>query len=493
MKVYLIGAGPGDPELITVKAARIVGQCEVVIYDDLIPLEVLLLAKPGAEKIYVGKRAGRDNMQQPEINNLLLELARKGHSIARLKGGDPCVFGRGGEEALFLAEHQIPFEIIPGITSAIAGPISAGIPPTHRGLAASLKIVTAHEDPAKEAGFLDWHLLAQENGTLVFLMGATRIGAIAARLMQEGMDGMTPCALVQDATLSSQRHVATTLKDASDVAQKHQIASPCIMVVGKAVELSRTLYTKPDLPLAGMTVLITRPSHLAFRTASLFSAQGARAYLYPLVEITPLPFETPDITCYDLFVFTSQNAVPLFFEKIFANGLDARAFAGKGIYCIGPKTRDALKYYGIMPDGMAQEFRAEGIVDMLKSRDLSNKRVCLPRARGARPYLAQALTNRGARVDEILVYETTLPQNTDKQGFMAMVDKVDTIVFTSPSGVKNAQKLLEEDIGLLKEKRLVAIGPVTAEAMTKLGLPPHLTAREYTDAGIIALLKGEKA
>jgi len=492
MKVYLIGTGPGDPDLITVKAARIIAGCDVVVYDDLIPKEILLLARRGAEKIYVGKRAGKNYMKQPEINDLLVNLAQKGQSIARLKGGDPCIFGRGGEEALHLQGHGIPFEIVPGISSATAGPISAGIPPTHRGYASSVKFVTAHEDPTKESGFLDWANLAKDSGTIIFLMGARRIASIAEKLMAEGMSGDTPCSLVQDATTPQQRHIVSTLYAVGKDASQHKISSPCIMVVGKVVELSTVLYKKHELPLSGSSILITRPAHLALQSASLFTSQGARCIVYPLVEITPLEISLPDVSAYDMFIFSSQNAVPLFFEKVFSSGSDARIFAGKEIVCIGPKTRDALTSYGIIADITAADFRAEGIIERLKDKDLAGRKICLPRAKGARAYLREALEKKGAIVDEIFVYKTTLPPDADKEDFSRALDEVQTVVFTSPSGFRHAASLLDDNIVVLKEKHLVAIGPVTAGAMKNAGFDPHLVAQEYTDEGIISILKGEK-
>lgn len=490
MKVYLIGAGPGDPGLITLKAARIMPHCDAVVYDDLIPREILGLAKPEARKIYVGKRAGRDYMKQPEINELLVSLAKQGMTIARLKGGDPCIFGRGGEEAVFLKEHGIPFEIIPGITSAIAGPISAGIPPTHRGLASSVKFITAHEDPGKSTGFLDWSLLAKDTGTLVFLMGASRIDQIASRLMDEGMRPDMPCAIVQNATTPLQRHIVSTLSDVGDEAKKEGIGSPSIVVVGEVARLSSELHTPVHKPLQGRSVLITRPLHLAMESAPLFTGYGARVVLYPLVEISPLPFDMPDISSFSIFIFTSQNAVPLFLERMFSAGLDARSFSGKEIYCIGPKTRETLREYGIIADGMAEEYRAEGIVDMLKENDLSGKMVCLPRAKGARAYLAEALKGKGAEVEEVFIYETTIPKDANREDFLAALAEVDTAIFTSPSGVRHALALLEDDKAPLKTKHLAAIGPVTASAMEKAGIPADLTAGEYTDSGIIEALKG---
>ncbi len=491
MKVFLIGTGPGDPGLITLKGAQIIPLCDRVVYDDLIPPEILRLAKPGAQKIYVGKRAGRDYMKQPRINELLLGLAREGHTVARLKGGDPCVFGRGGEEALFLHEHGIPFEIVPGITSAIAGPISAGIPPTHRGLASSVKFITAHEDPEKTAGFIDWSHLAKDSGTLVFLMGASRISRIASKLMEKGMRPDMPCALIQDATTPMQRQVVSTLADVGAEAEKHGIGSPCIVVVGEVASLSKELFVEAVKPLKGTSVLLTRPSHLTAESTPLFAESGAKVVPYPLIEISPLAFALPDIRVFDIFIFTSQNAVPLFVEKMFEAGLDMRAFSGKEVYCIGPKTKKTLLGYGIIADGMAQEYRAEGIMEMLKNKDLSGKKVCLPRAKGARTYLVDALEDKGALVEEIFVYETTIPKDADKQGFLAALAETDTAVFTSPSGFRHALALMGDDFGPLKGKRLVAIGPVTGSTMEKAGFPPHLTALEYTDAGIIEALKGD--
>lgn len=490
MKVYLIGAGPGDPGLITLKAVRTIPACDAVVYDDLIPREILGFARPGARKIYVGKRAGRKYMKQPEINELLLGLAREGLTVARLKGGDPCIFGRGGEEALFLKENGVPVEIIPGITSAIAGPVSAGIPPTHRGMAASVRFITAHEDPGKGSGFLDWGLLARDTGTLVFLMGASRIGSIAQKLMGEGMRGDMPCALVQDATLPTQRQVVTTLERMGEEGAAYGIGSPCIVVVGEVASLSTRLFSETDRPLTGRTVLLTRPVHLALESASLFAQAGATVSLYPLLEIAPLPFDLPDLSAVDMIIFTSQNAVPLFMDKLLASGLDARALAGREICCIGPKTRDALAGYGIRADGMASEFRAEGVMDMLKGRDLAGKRVCLPRAKGARTYLADALREQGAVVEEVFVYATVLPGEANGEDFLACLEGADTVVFTSPSGVRHALVLLNGATGHLKGRTLVAIGPVTAAAMEKSGIPANLTAAEYTDAGIIEKLKG---
>lgn len=489
MKVYLIGTGPGDPGLLTMKAAGIIPECDAVVYDDLIPYEILHMAKPSAEKYYVGKRAGKDYTKQPQINNLLLELAKKGLTIARLKGGDPCVFGRGGEEALFLKENGIPFEIIPGISSAIAGPISAGIPPTHRGLAASLKIVTAHEDPSKGSGFLDWTLLAKETGTLVFLMGAGRINEISEALIREGMDASTPCAIIQDATLSSQKHIVSTLAVMGLEAEKNGMGSPCIIVVGKVAALSRELFNTEEKPLSGRSILITRPLHLSYKTAGAFSAQGAQVYTYPLIELKELPFSV-DVSGYDMIIFTSQNAVPLFFKSIKTKGLDARILAGKEIICIGPKTRDALSSFGIKADKMAEEFRAEGIMDLFEGRELKGMKICLPRAKDARPFLADALRSRGAVVEEIFVYKTEMPENADARTFLSLAEKCDTIVFTSPSGARNAVLLAGDQIDKIKGKTLIAIGPVTAGAMEKLGITASQYAKEYTDEGIIELMKG---
>jgi uroporphyrinogen III methyltransferase/synthase len=491
MKVYIIGTGPGDPELLTLKAARIIGECDVVVYDDLIPHAILALAKQDAKKVYVGKRGGKPHIKQDEINKILIDLAQKGHSVARLKGGDPFIFGRGGEEALFLKKHNIDFEVIPGITSAIAAPTEAGIPATHRGLASSFSIITAHEDPTKDETSLNWSVIARQTGTLTFLMGASKIASIAESLMKHGMDKKMPCALIEDATSGVSRHVISTLKDVGALSIKKKISSPCVMLVGKVANLSKKLYKSKDLALKGKTILITRPHHLAWETSLLFSALGAKTFVYPLVEIKPIKFPLPKIEGYNMFIFTSQNAVDIFMEKMIASKLDARAFANKEIWAIGPKTQKALKRYGIIADGMASEFRAEGIVKKLASKNLRDMRICLPRALEARPYLVDELTEKGAKVDEIWVYETILPGQADENEFRDILDKVNTVLFTSPSGVKNAVSLLKDDAKtVFSEKITVAIGPVTSACMEELGMHPTLIAKTYTDEGMIEALKG---
>ncbi|HPC46523.1 MAG TPA: uroporphyrinogen-III C-methyltransferase [Deltaproteobacteria bacterium] len=490
MKVYLIGAGPGDPELITLKARRVLETCGAVVYDDLIAREILALAPAGASRIYVGKRGGKPSMGQEAINGLLVNLARQGLVVARLKGGDPCVFGRGGEEAMHLAENGIPFEFVPGVTSAIAGPVSAGIPPTHRGMAASVTLVTAHEDPGKNSGFLDWDHLARDTGTLVFLMGASRIESIASKLVERGMDPSTPCAMIQEATTPAQRTLVSTLAAVGGEAALAGMSSPSVIVVGKVAGLAGRLGQQRNLPLSGMSVLVTRPAHQSYESAALFAASGAKTVCYPLVEIRELDFELPDPHSCDMVVFTSQNAVSIFFSRLASRGLDARALAPAKIYCIGPRTRESLKSFGIIADGMAEEFRAEGLVELFRDMDLSGLRVCLPRARGARPVLVDALRRKGARVDEITVYETVLPENASGETFLQALSEVDTVVFTSPSGVRHALELLGGDAMPLESKRIAAIGPVTAEALKNRGLTPGVTASVYTDEGIIAALSG---
>lgn len=496
MKVYIIGTGPGDPELITLKAARIIGLCDVLVYDDLIPHAILALGRKDAFRIYVGKRGGKPlsaHGGQDKINMLLVDLAKKGYKVARLKGGDPFIFGRGGEEAAFLSENNIDFEIIPGITSAIAAPMYAGIPPTHRSISSSLHIATAHEDPSKTDSFLDWSLLAKDKGTLVFLMGASRIASIADSLIKNGMDVTTPCALVQDATEGRQRHIISILKDVGQASITHGITSPCVMIVGKVVNLSKALYKEKELPLKGKTILVTRPQTLAWSTSRLFSSLGANVFVYPLIDIVEIAFDIPDMSAYDMFIFTSQNAARIFLGKIYSCGIDARTFSGKELWAIGPKTKDALKEHGLLADGMAGVFSAEGIVEQLKDRDLEKMNICIPRAKGARPYLVDSLRKNGAHVDELFVYETRLPPHADSGELTDMLSKVDTVIFTSPSGVKNAFKILGDDIKTLVDKKtLVAIGPVTGACMETLGITSYIQAKTYTDSGIVDSLKGYK-
>ena len=488
MQVYLIGCGPGDPELLTLKAARLIPACDAIVYDDLIPDAALALARPDAERHYVGKRAGRDYLKQPEINALLLELARRGLKVARLKGGDPCLFGRGGEEALYLAENGVSCEVVPGLSSALAGLEYAGIPPTHRGLAASLKFVTGHEDPEKNSGFLNWSLLARESGTLVFLMGATRIAKIAQNLMDEGMDPATPAALIENATLPQQRHVLATLAGLSAAAAEHAIVSPCLIVVGQVAALSAQLYRPEAKPLSGRRILLTRPEHMSAASIARFAAAGAEVSSYPLIELKPLDFELPAATSFDAAIFTSQNAVTLFFERLHSAGLDSRYFGAKQVYCIGPKTSAALQNYGIMADGQAGEYRAEGIVAMLADKAVQGQRFLLPRAESARPYLKEALTERDAHVNEIKLYATIKPAAASRAGLLEALAKVDTVVFTSPSGARHAAELLDSDLNALAAKTIAAIGPVTADELARLKIPATITAGVYTDEGLIEAL-----
>jgi uroporphyrinogen III methyltransferase/synthase len=351
--------------------------------------------------------------------------------------------------------------------------------------------VTAHEDPLKESGFLDWNLLAKETGTLVFLMGAGRINEISEALIKEGMDALTPCAIIQDATLASQKHIVSTLAEIGIEAEKIGIGSPCIIVVGKVAGLSRELFSFKEKPLSGRKVLITRPAHLSYKTSDAFSAQGAQVFIYPLIELREIPFRIDDVSKYNMIIFTSQNAVPLFFRSLSAKGLDARVLAGKEIICIGPKTREGLVSFGIKADKMAAEFRAEGIMDLLEGRDLKGLKICLPRAKDARPFLVGALKSRGANVEEIFVYETAMPHGADAETFLSLAEKCDTIVFTSPSGARNAVLLAGDKIDEIKTKTLIAIGPVTAGAMKELGITASASAKEYTDEGILELLKGD--
>jgi len=285
--------------------------------------------------------------------------------------------------------------------------------------------------------------------------------------------------------------MVSTLADMGPEADKNSIGSPCIIVVGKVADLSRDLFFTQDKPLSGRSILITRPAHLSYKTADVFAAEGAKVFIYPLIELKELQFSIDDVSGFDMIIFTSQNAVPLFFKSLTAKGQDSRALAGKEIICIGPKTRDALSTFGIKADKMAEEFRAEGIMDLFEGRNLEGMRICLPRAKDARPFLADALRSRGAAVEEIFVYETSMPENADTSTFLSLAEKCDTIVFTSPSGARNAVLLAGDQIDKIKGKTLIAIGPVTAEAMEKLGITASQYAKEYTDEGIIELMKGD--
>jgi len=491
-KVYLVGAGPGDPLLITVKGLRCIGDAGVIVYDRLVDDRLLAGARPEAEKIYVGKSSHGHTMSQAEINELLINKSREGKIVVRLKGGDPFIFGRGGEEAEALAARGIPFEVVPGVSAATAVPAYAGIPVTHRGLSSSLTIVTGHEDPAKEISSIDWDRLAAATDTLVFLMGMGNLAQIAEQLISKGRPPTTPVALIREGTGPRQQTVTGTLADIADKASRHNLTPPVVIVIGDVVVLRDKLRWFDNQPIFSKRVLVTRASHQAGRLSELLSAQGAEPVELPAIAIQAMPdYNEIDkalaaLSDFDWIVFTSANGVDAFFNRLQEHKLDARELKGIQVCAIGPATAGALEERGVIADYLPREYISEGIIEGFADKDIRGKRFLLPRAEQSRPVLVEGLEHLGAHVVEIHFYRTTQPPESDSRGRQMLLDgEIDITTFTSSSTVRNLASLLGEDWQSVNNTTVACIGPVTADTAAEAGLRVDVVAGEHTIPGLV--------
>ena len=497
--VYLVGAGPGDPGLLTVKARACLEKADAVVYDYLADSRILALVPESTERIYVGKSAGNHAMKQEDISKLLVNLAQEGKCVVRLKGGDPFVFGRGGEEALLLAENGLPFEIVPGVTSAIAVPAYAGIPVTHRGVAVSFAVVTGHEDPTKDASGLDWQKLATGVDTLVFLMGVGNLPAITAELMRHGRAGDTPAAVIRWGTRPEQETLITTVERAADDVAKAQLKPPAIFLVGEVVRCREKLrwFDAPDTrPLFGKRVLVTRARAQASKLAEGLEALGAACLEVPAICIeepsdggAALDAAIGRLADYDWLIFTSANGVDRFFRALDAAGKDARALARAKVAAIGPATAARLAACGIRADRVPAEYRAEAVVDALKGDVRSGTRVLLARAEEAREVLPESLRALGAEVTVAAAYCTRQAEADGAALARKLADgEIDIVTFTSSSTVKNLCAILGS-AEPLRHARCVAIGPITAKTCEALGVKLAAVAEEYTIEGLIETIR----
>ncbi len=506
-KVYLVGAGPGDPGLITVAGLERVKQADVIVYDRLIGRALLDHAREGADLIYAGKVPSPSQTQDQEaINRLLVEKAREGKSVVRLKGGDPFVFGRGGEEAEALREAGIPFEVIPGVTSAVAVPAYAGIPVTHRGVATSFAVITGHEDPTKAETAIDWPGVARAADTLVFLMGVKTLPDIVQQLTANGRSPTTPVGVIQQGTSAEQRTVTGTLADIADIVDQAGIKPPAVTVVGEVVRLRETISWFENRPLFGKRVLITRTRRQASVLARLLADEGAVPVELPSIEIEPIEdsaavdaaTERLRAGDYAWTGFTSANAVDLFFEHLSERTLDARALGASKVFAIGPATAAALAARGITPEVVPDEYVAEAVVEAMRPHltphtSHLSPRILLPRAESARPELVQGLEALGATVDEIPIYRAVVPSDSEPAALEALRNgEIDIVTFTSSSTVRNLVTMLGGTEAL--ERPLIAcIGPITADTARELGLRVDVMATEYTVEGLVARLKEREA
>jgi uroporphyrinogen III methyltransferase / synthase len=474
--VYLVGAGPGDPGLLTVRAVELIAAADVVLYDRLIPPEALAHARADAEVVYVGKEGEGPQFPQDDTHALLLEHARAGRTVVRLKGGDPFVFGRGGEEALVLAEAGVPFEVVPGVTAGVAAPAYAGIPVTHRETASGVAFVTGHEDPAKPGSAIDWPSLARFPGTLVFYMGVRTLPRIAERLVAEGRSPDEPVAVVERGTLPGQRTLLATLGDVAARAAEEKLRAPAITLVGAVARLREDLAWLEARPLHGRTIAVTRARAQASALAARLRALGATVVEAPAIRIEPLDAPLPPMRDYDLVCVTSPNGAELLLDRL----RDARELAGVTVAAIGPGTARALRARGVEPDVVPERAVAEGLVAALA--DVPVRRALIARAAEGRDVLPDALREQGAQVDVVALYETVAePLDDDTRAAAAAADY---LLFTSASSVR----FYAQAAGGLAGPRLVTIGPATSAALREHGAEPDLEADPHTPDGMIEAL-----
>lgn len=493
-RVYLVGAGPGDPGLLTLRGRECLRRADVLVYDRLANERLLAEAKPRAERLYVGKKPDRHTLSQAEINRLLVALAREGKCVCRLKGGDPFVFGRGGEEALALAAAGVAFEVVPGVTSAIAAAAYAGIPVTHRGMATSFAVVTGHEDPTKESSSLRWDRLAAGADTLVVLMGVGNLAQIVQKLTAHGRPADTPVALVRWGTTPRQTVVSGTLADIADRAATAGVTPPAAVIVGEVVRLRPQLTWFENRPLFGRRIVVTRAREQASLLSEKLTALGAEVLEAPTIRIEELDDTRAldealtRLGSYDWVVFTSANTVRIIRKRLEALGLDARVFAGAKLCALGPATGAALRESGLRADLVPEQYVAEAVVEALRAEPLDGTRILLPRAETAREVLPAELRKQGARVDVVAAYRTvTDPCSAECLREWLASGQVDVITFTASSTVRNFVDLVGRDgIRKLPPALVVAsIGPVTTRTAREYGLPVHVTAGEHTLTGLV--------
>ena len=490
-RVWLVGAGPGDPGLLTIKGKRAIERCDAILFDALVSPAVVGLAPEGCERIYVGKRAGTHSLSQAEITALLVRLGGEGKRVVRLKGGDPFVFARGGEEAQALHAAGIPFEIVPGISSALAAPAYAGIPVTHRDHNTTFTVSTGHEDPAKGASSLDFAKLANPRATTIFLMAMRNLAGIVGALRANGLAGTTPVAIVREATTPAQETLVATLDTIVAEAERARFAAPAIVVVGSVVLERPSIRWFDTGPLFGKRVLITRPGTLADDFAMQLWEAGAEPILAPTIAIGPPDDETAaayavaHVREYAWVAFTSRHGVEAFFDRLRAAGKDARAFGDVRVAAIGPATAAALEERGIAVDFVPRIYVNEAVAEGLLERTQPGDRVLLFRAQEAREVLPQMLRDAGRLVDVAAAYRTRF---VDDPELRAKIEAADIVTFTSSSTVQGLVYNLADAPLLLLRKLVATIGPVTAKTALGLGIRVDAIPDEYTIEGLLDVL-----
>ncbi|GAA4842308.1 uroporphyrinogen-III C-methyltransferase [Paenibacillus vulneris] len=498
--VYLVGAGPGDPKLITVRGLEAIQRADVVVYDRLASPRLLKHMKPGAEKIFVGKLPDKHMMKQSEINQLLVDLALQGKTVTRLKGGDPSVFGRVGEEAELLVDNGIPFEIVPGITSAIAVPAYAGIPVTHRDFTSSFSIVTGHEYPNKTYSSINWDNLSQASGTLIFLMGVANLEFICSRLIDGGKSPSTPVALIRWGTWMDQRTLTGTLTDIVDKVRAANFQSPAVIIVGEVVKLRERLAWFEKKPLFGRRILVTRARSQASELVQLIEELGGEAIEFPVIRTQPpskpeaqqkLDDTLTQLSRFEWIFFTSVNGVDYFFQRLQKNRVDVRTMSSARIVAVGPKTAEALAQRGLVAEELPAKFQGDEMLAAFAKELRPGQQVLLPTADIAKEYIPATLRQMGLQVTEVDVYETVL----DTSGGSEIIELLEqntihTITFTSSSTVTNLIIALQQlgadkPLELLQPCKIACIGPMTAKTAEEAGLKVDYLAEEATVASLV--------
>jgi uroporphyrinogen III methyltransferase/synthase len=479
-RVCFVGAGPGDLGLMTVRALELIAAADVILYDRLIPEQALAGARVDAELLYVGKEGHGPSVPQEETEALMLDRARSGALVVRLKGGDPFVFGRGGEEALTMRAAGIDFEVVPGVTAGIAAAAYAGIPVTQRGIASAVAFITAHEDPAKGEQALEWDALANFPGTLVFYMGVRQLDQITKRLIDAGRSASEPAAIVERGTLPEQRTILATLETLAARANAHDVRAPAITLVGEVCALADQLAWTAQGPLAGRTVAVTRARAQASGLAARLRSLGAQVLETPAIRVVARDVVLPAFATFDLLCLTSPNGVDLLFARLAADGLDARALAGLRIAVIGPGTAAALASHGVTADVVPERFVAEGLLEALDPFEI--RRALVARAGDARDVLLEGLRSRGAEVEVLVLYDT-VAEPIDAVTATTL-QAADYLTFTSSSTVR----FFLESAQPGATTRIASIGPVTSATLREHGIEPHIEAGQHDIPGLLAAI-----
>ena len=488
-RIYLIGAGPGDAGLLTLRGKELLGEAQAVIYDSLVNPQILKFCRTDAELVFAGKTMGQAHMSQEEINELLVSKAKEGKTVARLKGGDPFVFGRGGEEAEAIVQNGIDLEIVPGVSSVTAVPAYGGVPITHRRYNSSFAVFTGHQGQIEDSAYDP-----AEIETMVFLMGLSNIESIMKKLLESGKEPSTPVAVISCGTLPEQKSVVGTISDIAEKTRVLDMQTPATIVVGEVAALAEAIEWYEKKPLFGKTIMVTREKEASSEFAELLASCGAMIIEFPTIEIKPVrntkeqELSVRNLEDYDFLVFTSVNGVSNYFEVLALEGKDSRELKGKKIIAIGEKTSEELLRYNLRADYVPKVYTAEGIISLAEKLNLNGKKILIPRALVARELLPDTLRAMGAEVEVLCVYETLVPdyakQKLDLIKMKFSGAEIDLVTFTSSSTVTNFFSLLGKDPELFSKTGFACIGPVTAATLLGYGLTPTVTADIHTTRGL---------